>query len=123
LFSTKKDRFVTNYNSNRKTPLAIIQHTSQGYNPSAWRVYLKDKAPEIVSFFYETSMPTTLITDSSHYTSVLDLAMKAKMLERVMCPRVHFIRYFMDDFGMIFRTFTSKFIAKSEVVLQNFIQK
>ena len=23
-------------------------------------------------------MPTTLITDSSHYTSVLDLAMKAK---------------------------------------------
>ena len=35
-------------------------------------------------------MPTTLITDTSHYTTVLDLAMKAKMLERVMCPRVHF---------------------------------
>ena len=130
-------------------------------------------------------MPTTLITDSSHYTTVLDRAMKAKhslwigtadikdlyvlqgktekpflgvlaellgkgvevrlihakepgpnfradfdryprlakMLKRVMCPRVHFIRYIYEDFGMIFRSSTSKFIAKSEVVLHNFIQK
>ena len=32
------------------TPLALIHHTSQGYNPLLWRNYLKEKAPEIVSF-------------------------------------------------------------------------
>lgn len=30
---------------------------------------------------------------------------------------------FMGSFGMIFRIITSNFIAKSEVILQNFIQK
>lgn len=33
-----------------KTPLALIHHTSQGYNPLLWRNYLNEKAPEIVSF-------------------------------------------------------------------------
>ena len=39
-------------NSNGKTSLAIINHPAarRGYNPSAWRNYLKNKAPEIVSF-------------------------------------------------------------------------
>jgi hypothetical protein len=32
------------------TPLAIIHHAARGYYPSAWRDYLKEKAPEIVSF-------------------------------------------------------------------------
>ena len=32
------------------TPFALIHHTSQGYNPLLWRNYLKEKAPEIVSF-------------------------------------------------------------------------
>lgn len=32
------------------TPLALIHHTSQGYNPLLWRNYLKEKAPEIVFF-------------------------------------------------------------------------
>ena len=128
-------------------------------------------------------MPTTLITDSTHYTSVLDLAMKAKhslwigtadikdmyvlqgktekpflgvladllgkgvevrlihakepgpnfradfdryprlakMLERVLCPWA-FNTIFSCFFGMIFRSLTSNFIAKSEVILQNLSQ-
>ena len=36
-----------------KTPLALIHHTSQGYNPLLWRNFLKEKAPEIVSFLME----------------------------------------------------------------------
>jgi hypothetical protein len=128
-------------------------------------------------------MHTTLITDSSHYTTVLDLAMKAKhslwigtadikdmyvlqgktekpflgvladllgkgvevrlihakepgpnfradfdryprlakMLERVLCPWV-FNTIFSCFFGMIFRSLTSNFIAKYEVILQNLSQ-
>ena len=38
--------------SNGETPLAIIKHAASrgGYNPSAWSNYLKEKAPDIMSF-------------------------------------------------------------------------
>lgn len=38
------------YTSIGNIPLALIHHTSQGYNPLLWRNYLNEKAPKIVSF-------------------------------------------------------------------------
>lgn len=128
-------------------------------------------------------MPTSLISDSSHYTSVLDLAMKTKhslwigtadikdlyvlqgktekpflgVLAELLgkgvevrlihaknrdqtsvptstathdwpkcwnecCSHGVFNTIFSCFFGMIFRSLTSNFIAKSEVILQNLSQ-